>query len=81
MEGEMTKPTIDEILTAFEALTTGVGCDLDDPLQAQLLRVMNAAGRTGLTSSELVEAVLGRQLTREEDDMVVLKTEDAEGCA
>ena len=68
------KPTIDAILSAFEALRDGaVGPDDLAPLQKTLLRIFDASGDSGMTATELVEATLGRKLTAAEDDLVWLR--------
>jgi hypothetical protein len=78
IEREM-EPTIEGILSAFEALCYG-HYDLDIPLQRRVLDIFEAEPR-GFTASEMVEAVLGRELTIEEDRLVCLRTEETEGCA
>jgi hypothetical protein len=71
------EPTIDEILIAFEQLIYG-GSFARTSLHKRILTIMDAAPN-GLIAPELVEAVLGRELTREEDDLIVLQTEPADG--
>ena len=74
------KPTIDAILSAFEALRDGtVGPDDLAPPQKTLLRIFDASGDSGMTATELVEAMLGRKLTAAEDDLVWLRVEPAGG--
>jgi hypothetical protein len=68
--------TIDMILRAFEALRDGEG-NPDDPLQICLMQKFEEAGP--LTVPGLVEALLGRALTLEEENLVLLRTEPAEG--
>jgi hypothetical protein len=72
--------TIEMILRAFEALRDEKGTP-DDPIQARLMRVFDEAGDEGLTVPELAEALLGRELTIEEENLVLLRTEPAEGHA
>jgi hypothetical protein len=69
--------TIEMILRALQALKDGPG-NPDDPLQARVLWLFNEAA-DGLTAPELVEAMLGRELTVEEENLVLLQTEPAEG--
>lgn len=72
-------PTIEEILLAFEELQTGAGkTPDDDPIKWSTMGAF-ADAHEGLTASEIVKAVLGRELTREEHDLVYLKTEPSEG--
>jgi hypothetical protein len=69
--------TVEAILHAFEALRGGKG-NPDDPLQVHIVRLFDEAGAKGLIAPELVEAVLGRELTVEEEELVLLH-EPAEG--
>lgn len=71
--------TIEMILRAFEAFKDGKGKP-DDPLQECIMRAFVEAEPRGLTVPELVEALLGRELTVEEENLVLLQTEPAEGC-
>jgi hypothetical protein len=74
------QPTLDEIVSAFLELTEGTGKDLEEhPIKRQIMQHMQAAAPRGLTAPELIELVLGRQLTREEDLRVFLMVEDAAG--
>jgi len=66
------------ILLAFEALRDGTD-NPDDALQECLMQAFEEAGNTGLTVPELVEAFLGRELTIEGENIVLLRTEDAGG--
>jgi hypothetical protein len=70
--------TIDEIVKGFEELmVTRVG---DTPAKRALMRAAaTLAGK--FTLLELVEAVLGREMTTEESYRFLLLTEDAEGSA
>jgi hypothetical protein len=70
--------TIEMILLAFEALRDGTD-NPDDPLQECLMQAFEEAEPEGLTVPELVEALLGRELTIEEENIVLLRTETAEG--
>jgi hypothetical protein len=70
--------TIEMILHAFEALKDGKG-NPDDPLQIRLMRAFEEAKPEGLTAPELVEALLGRELTIEEENLVLVRTEPPEG--
>ncbi len=72
--------TIEMILLAFEALRDEKG-NPDDPIQARLMQEFDEAGDEGLSVPELAEALLGRELTIEEENLVLLRTEDAEGHA
>ena len=45
------------------------------------MQEFDEAGDEGLTVPELVEALLGRELTIEEENLVLLRTESAEGHA
>jgi hypothetical protein len=69
---------IEMILRALEALRDGE-FNPDDPLQAGLMRVFDEAEPEGLTVPELVEALLERELTVEEENLVLLRTQPAEG--
>ena len=59
------------ILRAFEALRDEKG-DPDDPIQSRLMRVLDESGDEGLTVPELAEALLGRELTIDEENTVLL---------
>jgi len=70
--------TIDEIVKGFEELVvTRVG---DTPAKRALMRAAATLGGK-FTLPELVEAVLGREMTTEESYRFLLLTEDAEGSA
>ena len=70
--------TIDEIVKEFEELmVTRVG---DTPAKRALMRAAASLGGK-FTLPELVEAVLGREMTTEESYRFLLLTEDAEGSA
>jgi hypothetical protein len=74
-------PTIEEILRVFQELKTGTGKDpREDPLKMDALCAFRAADE-GLTVPELVEILIQRELTDEEEDFVVLQTEEPEGHA
>ena len=73
-------PTIDETLSAFEELTQSGDDPRGNPIKMQILQVMREA-TNGLIVSEVVEAVLGRELTTSEDDYIFLRIEDSEGQA
>jgi hypothetical protein len=77
--GKIVPLTIDEALTAFDNQMYG-GNYAPTPLHRQVLAVMEAAPY-GLIATDVVEAVLGRKVTREEDDLIVLRIEEPEGCA
>jgi hypothetical protein len=80
--GKDAMTTIDDILRVFEEIKTGDISDPDDgPLLTRMLAAFDDAKDHGLTASELVSALLGRKLTKEEDDYVFTKTELAEGSA
>jgi|SoiMethySBSTD1v2_1073268.scaffolds.fasta_scaffold5681109_1 hypothetical protein len=70
--------TIDEIVKEFdELMTSRTG---DSPAKRDLIR---AAARLGgkFTLPQLVEAMLGREMTTEESYRLFLLTEDVEGSA
>ena len=70
--------TIDEIVKEFEELmVTRIG---DTPAKRDLIRAAASLGGK-FTLPELVEAVLGREMTTEESYRLFLLTEDAEGSA
>ena len=70
--------TIDEIVKGFEELVvTRVG---DTPAKRALMRAAATLGGK-FTLPELVEAVLGREMTTEESYRLFLLTEDVEGSA
>ena len=71
---------IEMILLAFEALRDGTD-NPDDPLQVSINQLFDEAGDEGLTVPGLVSALLGRELTIEEENLVLLRTEPAEGHA
>jgi hypothetical protein len=74
------KPTLDEIVSAFLELAEGTGKDLEEhPIKRQIMQHMQAAAPRGLTAPELIELVLGRKLTREEDDRLILMVEEPAG--
>ena len=73
-------PTIDEILSAFEELTQSDDDPRGNPIKMQILQVMDAAP-DGLIVSEVVAALLGRELSATEDDYIFLRIEDSEGHA
>src|SRR5262245_2194175 len=68
--------TIEMILRAFGALRDGKS-NADDPLHVSIMRLFEEAGTRGLTAPELVEALLGRKLTLEEENLVIQQTN---GC-
>src|SRR5215510_3000555 len=68
--------TIEMILRAFEVVRDGKS-NVDDPLHVSIMRLFEEAGTRGLTAPELVEALLGRKLTLEEEDLVLQQTD---GC-
>jgi hypothetical protein len=76
---EIERPmTIDEIVKEFdEFMVTRVG---DTPAKRVLMRAAATLGGK-FTLPELVEAVLGREMTTEESYRLLLLTEDAEGSA
>jgi hypothetical protein len=70
--------TIDEIVKEFEELLTSrVG---NTPTKRDLMRAAASLGGK-FTLPQLVEAVLGREMTTEESYRLFLLTEDAEGSA
>ena len=70
--------TIDEIVREFdELMTTQAG---DTPAKRDLIRAAASLGGK-FTLPQLVEAVLGREMTTEESYRLFLLTEDAEGSA
>jgi hypothetical protein len=70
--------TIDEIVKEFdELMTTQTG---DTPAKRDLIRAAASLGGK-FTLPQLVEAVLGREMTTEESYRLFLLTEDAEGSA
>jgi hypothetical protein len=70
--------TIDEIVKEFdELMTTQAG---DSPAKRDLIRAAASLGGK-FTLPQLVEAVLGREMTIEESYRLFLLTEDAEGSA
>ena len=69
---------IEMILRALEALRDGY--NRDDLLQIRLMRLLVEAEPAGLTAPQLVEALLERELTVEEENLVLLRTQPAEGC-
>ena len=72
--------TIGDILRIVEELKTGAGIASDnDPLKKSILEAF-AEAEQGLTLPELVETLLGREITSEEDQQLVLG-EPAEGSA
>jgi hypothetical protein len=68
---------IEMILRALEALRDGY--NRDDLLQIRLMRLLVEAEPDGLTAPQLVEALLERELTVEEENLVLLRTQPAEG--
>ena len=79
-EAAVRKPTIDEILSAFEELTQSDDDPRGNPLKMKILQLFDAAPE-GLIITEVVEAVLGRKITSIEDDYIFLHVEDCEGQA
>ena len=79
-EAAVSKPTIDEILSAFEELIQSDDDPRGNPLKMRILQLFDAAP-DGLTIPEVVEAVLGRKITSIEDDYIFLRGEDCEGQA
>jgi hypothetical protein len=68
--------TIEMILRAFEVVRDGKS-NVDDPLHVSIIHFFEEAGTRGLTAHELVEVLLGRKLTLEEEDLVLQQTD---GC-
>jgi hypothetical protein len=66
------------ILRAFEALIDGE-YNRDDLLQVRLMRLLDEAEPDGLAATQWVEALLERELTAEEENLVLLRTESADG--
>ena len=69
---------IETILRAFEAVRDGPG-DPGNPVQVRLMQVMDEAGPNGMTFPALAEALLGRKLTADEDNLAMLRIEDMAG--
>ena len=70
--------TIDEIVKEFDELMTTQASDT--PAKRDLIRAATSLG-VKFTLPQLVEAVLGREMTVEESYRLFLLTEDAVGSA
>lgn len=77
--------TLEEIVQAFVELTL---CP-DQPSEDDFVKILilhafklaDEDGRNGLTAPEVVEMLIGRELTEEEEDYVILHTEAPAGHA
>jgi hypothetical protein len=71
---------IDDFVRVFKGVVQGRG-DPNDPFQIRLMAIVDETGGKGFTAPDLFEALVGREITKEEDDRLILELEDMEGSA
>ncbi len=84
-ESDAAHVPIGKIVQAFLELTTSTGTlPAEDPLKMEIMRAFSVAdkcGKVGLTVPELVELLICRELTPDEEDFIILHTEPPQGHA